>query len=180
MEMWVYHCPSYFLETSSADHCKRKVKAVNKVPNPPVGIYPIQVDGSLPQCMDVANGERRLLGSAVRLPGLQHPQSSGMWWLGSGNQRKSCYAPSSFEVSAKVWKQAVLVLTSIRRSIEPNATSQCLHHLCHFISSWRDLTFSHHHKKGEDRTIKFNVEREHIHIGFITAYCYNYSFIINC
>lgn len=38
-----------------------------------------------------------------------------------------------------------------------------------------------HHKKGEYSTIRYfqrEAERDHIHLTFITAYCYNYSFLL--
>ena len=47
----------------------------------------------------------------------------------------------------------------------------------HFISLCRHFTISHCHKKGECSTVIY-LERDHIHITFITGYCYNCSILL--
>lgn len=62
---------------------------------------------------------------------------------------------------------------------KPDTTSPGVCHWPHFIWSCRHLIVSHQHnkKKGEYRTRR-RFERDHIHIAFITVYCYNCSIFI--
>lgn len=55
----------------------------------------------------------------------------------------------------------------------PHATWWCLCRSPHFISSWRRLIISHHHKSWVQHQKMFT-EKE-IHITFIIVYCYNCS-----
>ena len=46
------------------------------------------------------------------------------------------------------------------------------------ISSRRQFSISRHHKKGEYSCNKIVWERDHIHITFITVYCYSFSILL--
>ena len=61
----------------------------------------------------------------------------------------------SYQQSTAFWKQTILCLTQPQKvSQQPDAMSQCLRHSPHFISIRRHFIISHHHQKGEYRTVR--------------------------
>lgn len=60
---------------------------------------------------------------------------------------------------------------------QPKATSQCVCHSLHFISSCRHFLISHHNKKVKYSTVSY-FERDQIHIPFVIVYCHNCSILL--